>query len=203
MYSDRRARAFDKKHGTDTFARVRMDALGLDDRRGAGYDGWKYGPINQDFFGEMIRKIPHRQELTFFDVGLGKGLALMLARDLGFRRLMGVELSADLVERAKQNFAVFERSTGAPVRAELLVGDFMQVQLPREPVAFFLNNPFPDYVAEPAVRHIEALIASCPRRVVVAYRRPPASTLAQLEASPHLRRTARTPYWFIFEAQAR
>jgi hypothetical protein len=199
-YTDRRAQAFDVRHATDTFERVGMDELGLTDVRGGTYDGWKYGPINQDFFHELIRKVPRRAELTFFDVGLGKGLPLMLAGRLGFRRLMGIELSAELVEKAKRNFVAFGKSTSSPVDAELLVGDFMQLELPREPVAFFLNNPFPHYVAELAVRHIEASIASCPRRVVIAYRRPPQATIEQLESSRLLRRTARTPYWCIYES---
>src|SRR4051812_40313777 len=39
-YSDRRARQFDGRHGTDTFSRARMTDLGCTDEAGKDFDGW-------------------------------------------------------------------------------------------------------------------------------------------------------------------
>jgi len=198
LYTDARGRAFDRAHGTDTFFRVPMKELGLRDPRGADFDNWAYGPIGPDFFHEMMRPIPDRGELTFFDVGSGKGLPLMLAGDHGFRRVVGIELSRDLCDLAQRNFARYAASTGKPVAAEVLCGDFMEHELPDEPTVFFLNNPFPHYLATHAVAHIEASIRRHPRRVVLAYRRMQLPTLRQLEASPLLALHLSTPYWQIF-----
>ena len=56
-YTDVRARAFDAEHGTDTFGRVGMRELGLEDD-GANYEGWMYGPICQDFSTRWPRRYP-------------------------------------------------------------------------------------------------------------------------------------------------
>jgi SAM-dependent methyltransferase len=200
-YSDGRSRAFDRQHGTDTYTRVPMKKLGLRDEHGQDFDNWAYGPICPDFFHEMMRQIPKRPELSFYDVGCGKGLPLLLAGDHGFRRVVGIELSPDLCDLAKRNIERYSASVGRPIVAAVICGDFLKQELPDEPTVFFLNNPFPHYIARLAVAHIEASIAAHPRRVVIAYRRMPLPTLRQLEASPHLALELTTPYWQIFSTR--
>ncbi len=200
-YTDSRARAFDLEHGTETFSRIRLKNLGLQDERGKDFDNWAYGPIGPDFFHEIMRQIPDRGELTFFDVGSGKGLALMLAGDHGFRRVTGIDLSPELCDSAKKNFERYTASSGKRVAAEILCGDFLKHELPDEPTVFFLNNPFPQYIAKLAMEHIEASIAAHPRRVVIAYRRMQLPTLRQLQASPHFELYFSTPYWHIFSTR--
>jgi 16S rRNA A1518/A1519 N6-dimethyltransferase RsmA/KsgA/DIM1 with predicted DNA glycosylase/AP lyase activity len=197
-YTDDRARSFDRKHGTDTFTRIQMKELGLKDDLGGTFSNWAYGPICPEFFHEIVREISNREELVFLDVGSGKGLPLMLAGDYGFRRVVGIELSEELNVVARKNFSAYTASTGKPVNAEIICGDFMKHELPNEPTAFFLNNPFPDYIATHAVTHIENSIAKHPRRVVIAYRHMQEPILRQLEASPNLRLELTTPYWQIF-----
>jgi hypothetical protein len=198
QYTDWRARSWDKAHGTDTYNRVSMWKLGLVDEKGDNFDNWAYGPICHDFFDEMMEHVPRRHELTFFDVGSGKGLPLMLAGRHGFRRVVGIELSQDLCTVARSNFARFEQATGRAVDAEIVCGDFMEHALPDEPTAFFLNNPFPHYLAKLAVEHIERSVEASPREVVIAYRRMPRPTYDQLMASKHFDLVLTTPYWQIF-----
>jgi Histone methylation protein DOT1 len=138
-YSDYRARAFDRRYGIDTFERVELQHLDipeLDPRFGR----WLYGPINPDFFEEMMSaiRVPFA-ETTFCDVGSGKGLAVLLAGSWGFKRLWGVEFSAALIERAKINASLYESKSGRRLDAEWTCGDFMQLELPPEPTLFFLN----------------------------------------------------------------
>jgi hypothetical protein len=197
-YTDWRARSFDREHGTDTFHRVSMSKLGLVDKHGERFDNWAYGPICGDFFHEMMRHVPGRSELTLYDVGSGKGLPLMLAREHGFRRVVGIELSEELCQTARTNFESYSKKTGRPVEAEVICGDFLEHRLPSEPTAFFLNNPFPHYIAKRAIEHIERSVEEDPRRVVIAYRRMPRPTLEQLEASKTFTLHLTTPYWQIF-----
>lgn len=192
------ARAFDRRHGTETFSRIQMKELGLKDARCDDFSTWAYGPICPAFFHEMMREISGRHELTFVDVGSGKGLPLMLAGDYGFRRVVGIEMSEELNAVARRNFGRYTASTKKPVHAEIVCGDFMKTDLPNEPTVFFLNNPFPRDIAALAVSHIERSIARHPRRVVVAYRRMQEPVLRQLEASPQLRLELTTPYWHLF-----
>jgi SAM-dependent methyltransferase len=179
---------------------MRMADIGCEDPRGKDFDGWMYGPINQDFFDEMLRHVERRRELTFLDVGMGKGLALMLAARWGFDALMGIELSAPLIDIARDNFGRYERKTGRRIEAQVLCGDFMELKLSDAPTLFFLNNPFPHEIAALAVAHILKSLAELPRRVVIVYRRAAAETQALLDASPLLRSERRTPYWKIWSS---
>jgi hypothetical protein len=197
-YSERSALAFDRKHGTDTWTRVQFDNLGLKDANGNRHDKWGYSPICPAFSHEMMRQIPRRGELTLYDIGSGKGLALILAGDHGFRRIVGIELAEDLCEVSRRNFENYAKSTGRAVNAELIAGDFMRAELPNEPTVFFLNNPFPAAIAELAMAHIERSIEANPRRVLVAYRYPNPVILQRLRSSVHLRNHLSTPYWHIF-----
>ncbi len=197
--SDVRARAFDREHGTDTFSRAPMSELGCRDDSGKDFDGWMYGPINQDFFDEIAQQVTARHELMFCDVGMGKGLALMLADRWGFGSLVGVELSSPLVDIARVNFEKY-RASGKPFAAEAICADFMEYALPDKPTLFFLNNPFPHYIAERAVAHILKSITTHPRRVVVVYRKAPSQTQALLDASPLLMSERWTPYWKIWRS---
>ncbi len=194
-HTDVRARAFDTEHGTDTFGRVTLRELGVDD---SAYGGWMYGPICQDFFDEIARAIPTREAFTFLDVGMGKGLAVMRAREHGFARLMGIEMSADLCAVAERNFAAYARSTGRSLQVEVVCGDFMATELPVESTVLFLNNPFPAAVASLALGHIEASLKRHPRPAVVAWRRMPTPTRELLDRSSVLSLRLATPYWDVY-----
>jgi SAM-dependent methyltransferase len=202
-YSDARARAFDREHGTDTFARVHLRDLGL----GAGDEslgGWQYGPINPDFFREMMRAAPpHRDRLTFLDVGSGKGLALMLASEYRFRRIVGVELSAELNERAAENLAKYGAAVGREVRADLLCADFLDLPLPAEPTFYFFNNPFPESVGRRAVAHVQRALETAQRSETwILWRRCTLPIIDLLEASSRLDLAVATPYWRLYRSRA-
>jgi predicted RNA methylase len=200
-YTDARAKRFDAKYGTDTFERVPMATLGLQDAENRDFDNWAYGPICSDFFHEMMRAIPRSGELVFFDVGTGKGLPLLLAGEHGFRRIVGIELSQELCDIAARNIEKFNARAARRVDAEIICGDFMKHDLGSEPTVFFLNNPFPSRLALPAMKHIEESIVRHHRRVVIAYRRMQAPTLRYLLASKHFKIDLTTPYWQIFSSR--
>lgn len=202
-YSDGRARAFDLEHGTDTFARIHLRDLGLG-QRDESLGGWQYGPINPDFFREMMRAAPaHRDRLTFLDVGSGKGLALMLASEYRFRRIVGVELSAELNESAARNLARYGERVGREVRADLFCADFLDLPLPAEPTFYFFNNPFPESVGRRAVARVErALEAAGQRETWILWRRCTLPIIDLLEASPRLDLSVATPYWRLYRSRA-
>ena len=201
-YSDSRARAFDARHGTDTFRRIHLGDLGLGGEDET-FRQWMYGPINPDFFREIMRAgPPDRSRLTFLDVGSGKGLALMLASEYGFKKVVGVEMSDELNAVARQNFEAYSRSTGRACSPELLCADFLEVPLPMEPTYYFLNNPFPEHVGFDVVRHFENGFAQAPRDAWILWRRCTLSVLERLDQSPHLELVIATPYWYLFRTRA-
>ncbi len=201
-YTDYRTRAFDRKYGTDTYERLHLSDLEITGGFDPTFGTWMYGPVNPDFFHEMLRALPIRfEDYGFVDVGAGKGLALMLASDYPFRELVGVEFSPPLVEAGKKNLAIFERATGRDLRVEWVCDDFMRHAIAPRPALFFMNAPFPDEIAARAIRHVEASIAAHPRKVILLYRKPPGETLKLLDASPHLELLKASPYWRAYASR--
>jgi hypothetical protein len=194
--SDRRTAAFDRKHGTDTFSRTWVSC---------GHDPdsskivWGYSPINQDFFREMMRAVPvsHR-DYAFVDVGSGKGAALMLASEFGFRRYLGVEISAPLLETAARNMDQYRASTRRSFAPELILTDFMKWPIPPEDTLFFMNNPFPPDLSLRALLRIEESILERPRRVLLVYRKAPGNVGEHLHASSAWVPLRLAPYWRIY-----
>ena len=202
-YTDWHSARFDARHGTETHARVRLGDLPVIRALEGEFAGYLSGPVCPAFFDEIVRKLPvERSRFTFVDVGAGKGRAVMLAHRHGFRRLVGLEFSSDLIAIAQENVARFARSIGRPVQVQWAHADAAQYAYPHEPSVLFLNNPFPGEIADGVLARIEASLAECPRPLVLAYRRPPPMAMARVDASPALVLHHSTPYWRVYVSRA-
>src|SRR5713226_561215 len=86
--------AFDRKYGIETRRTVwrkRVSIMG---------DNVNYEPVDLELFAHGIAFVPR---VTFVDLGCGKGRALILAHEAGFRNLIGVEMSPKLAAAARSN----------------------------------------------------------------------------------------------------
>ena len=79
---------------------------------------------------------------TFVDLGAGMGRAMLLAAQLPFRRVVGVELNPTLARVARRNLALWRAAgrTAAPTR--MVCGDAATFLFPPGPCVAFLFNPF-------------------------------------------------------------
>jgi len=112
----------------------------------------------------MLAHLPIQpSQFTFVDMGCGKGRALMLAAEMSFRRLIGVDLSPELLRIARLN------TNGA---AELICTDCTNFVFPSEATVVFMFNPFWEDVMAQVVSNLERSLASHPRDVYVTYYRP-------------------------------
>jgi SAM-dependent methyltransferase len=82
------------------------------------------------------------EEFSFLDVGAGMGRAVLLAAELPFRQVLGVELNPTLARIARKNLTVWRalRRTRAPM--SIVCGDAVEFRLPAGPCLAFLFNPF-------------------------------------------------------------
>jgi SAM-dependent methyltransferase len=97
-------------------------------------------------------------DTTFVDLGAGMGRAVLLASELGFREVVGVELHPALAAMARKNLRLW-RAAGRPStgsgqafgngRADsgrgpmrIVEGDAVEFELPEGPLLVFLFNPF-------------------------------------------------------------
>lgn len=104
----------------------------------------EYHAVNPLIFRRCVEEAGFDWESppTFIDYGCGKGRALILARELGFRQIIGVEFSEGLCALGRKNLATI----AGDVRIEH--ADATTFPIPAGPCAFFLFNPFgPDVLA--------------------------------------------------------
>jgi SAM-dependent methyltransferase len=99
-------------------------------------------------------------QLTFIDLGSGKGRALMLARQYPFKELIGVEFSGRLVEIARAN------------GIETIHADATEYDLPPVPTLLFLYNPFGRETMDKVAERTRASLKASPREFVVLYLNP-------------------------------
>jgi hypothetical protein len=196
-YTHDQSSRFDLLHGTETFAR--LDVPVSDDLADA--TRWGYAAINHDFFREIIKSIPvELGKYTFVDIGSGKGAAVLMASEFPFQRLVGVELSADLVEISKSNVHKFNASTGKSLSPEWIQGDFFKWVIPKRPKLFFFNNPFPADLTLDAIRRLESSLVEHPRAALLVFRKAPQSTGDYLHQSKLWKPLRLTPYWRVYES---
>jgi tRNA1(Val) A37 N6-methylase TrmN6 len=93
------------------------------------------------------------------DAGTGKGRPLLLASELPFRKVIGVELSDELANLAQQNVTRWNRIKKPKAKIRVLHEDAMQFQWPRTPLLVYLYNPFACSLIEKLTENIAAASA--------------------------------------------
>jgi SAM-dependent methyltransferase len=139
---------FDRKYGTDTGG-----YLGPEDLvKGRANDAFNHGysAIAPSVFHEACRRWQETlpavsgriKAYSFVDVGAGKGRALLLAAELPFRKVIGVEVSEDLSSIAQGNVARWSRFANPKSKIRVVHEDAAKFRWPRTPLLVYLYNPF-------------------------------------------------------------
>lgn len=170
---------FDLKHGTETSARVYPADLAL------SHPNWihasPYFPTPSRLLKETVQLLNlDVKPLTFVDLGSGKGRVLLMASALPFRRIVGVELSAQLSVVAARNLAVYQgEQRCTDIRIEC--GDFTEFVFPAEPLFVFLYHPASAELSKVLARNLARSIRAFPREVWVLYVTPQEGVFEQEE----------------------
>jgi hypothetical protein len=102
---------------------------------------------------------------TFIDFGAGKGRAMLVASELPFHQVIGIELNPTLADTAQLNLDRWLASHAADATApplapiRLYEQDALTFDLPRTPTLAFLFHPFEAPVLKLLLRRIEARFA--------------------------------------------
>lgn len=155
---------FDRALGVDTSGFIPGEAL-VNGSPSDFYTTAYYG-ISPSSLTEAIRNVPaDPAAMTFVDVGCGKGRALLVAAQFGFRGIVGVELSRELCR-------VAERNTAAEPRIRVVEADATGFQYPDGALLLFLYHPFLAPVLKRVMRNLETHLTSESREVYVLYANP-------------------------------
>ena len=167
-----KADPFDLKRGTSTSGNVPLWRCHITSHN--AQHGIRYQATGE---AELVAAIAFLKEdlreFTFVDLGCGKGRALVVATELGFGAVLGVEFARELVDTAKNNL----RTIGAR-SASIIHGDAAEFQFPNGDLVVFLYNPF----GRPVIERVAANLArSDAAKLYVIYQKPVHA--AQLDAS--------------------
>jgi SAM-dependent methyltransferase len=157
---------FDQKYGTDTSGYLSPEDL----VKGRANDAFNHGysAVAPSVFHEACRRwretlpaVSGRIEAySFVDVGAGKGRVVLLASELPFRKVIGVELCEELVGIAQKNVARWSRVAQARAKIRVVQGDAANFQWPRTPLLVYLYNPFACSLVAQMAENIAAAAAS-------------------------------------------
>lgn len=136
---------FDLRRGIRTrgFVRNERDLAGIS----VGGDPHYYQPIGLPVLRRLVTTVPVEPEkTTFLDLGAGRGRAVILAAELGFGRVLGVELDGELAAEGAENVRRWRsgrrgRTSGAQ-EVDVIQGDAAACPLPEGPLLIALFNSF-------------------------------------------------------------
>jgi SAM-dependent methyltransferase len=133
---------------------------------------------------------------TFIDVGSGKGRALLMAANYGFKRIIGVEFMPELHRVAQANIARCASERQQCRQIESICLDARDFQFPMEPLVLYLFNPFSEPTFAAVLENLRSSVEQAPRPVYVAYRFTEFEGL--LAKADWLEKVAGTEQWAAF-----
>ena len=145
-----------------------------------------YQPTDPALFREMMDSLPVSSEqfsrqfsqqfdfeaFTFVDLGSGKGRTLLMASEYPFRKIVGVELIAELHRAAEENIQAYHSATQRCPNIEGVCADACAFSFPDEPLVLYLFNPLPESGLRRLIAGLEKSLAANPRPVYVLYHNP-------------------------------
>jgi len=142
----------------------------LHDRHATAYYG-----VAPSVFQALIRRWQETQpaaafeEFTFIDIGAGMGRAVLLAAEMPFRSVVGVELHPTLAQIARRNLAIWRQADRARTSTRIVCGDAAEFRFPHGPCLAFLFNPFGATVMRRLLRHMASSFAASPLQLDLLY----------------------------------
>ena len=105
------------------------------------------------------------------DIGCGKGRAMCVAANYGFKKVSGIEWAEKLSCKTKQNLELI-KSKFTKLESSVITGDAALFDIPNDTDCIFLFNPFDEYIMEKVVTNIFKSIVKHPRTLHVIYANP-------------------------------
>lgn len=159
-----------------------------------------YQPTEPTLFREMMASLPIAFDaFTFVDIGSGKGRALLMASEYPFRKILGVELMAELHRSAEENILIYRSSTQRCRHLESVLADAREFDLPADPLVLYLFNPMPERALSGVLERLEKSMERTPRTVWVVYHNPLGE--GTLAASSFFERVGGTAQYSVYRTR--
>jgi len=159
-------RHFDRRFAVDTAGVLILPEIHSDPR----FNG--YSPTPHALFSRLLHQIDvDYSKFTFIDFGCGKGKALLLASELPFKQIVGVELSSVLIGIAEHNLKTY-RGTRRCKTVQLVLSDARDFHLPEEHSVCYFWDPFEAELMQTVLQNIRNSLAVAPRDIYILYFMP-------------------------------
>lgn len=158
---------FDRRYGVRTTDYIEVTESDIDspNRVHAG----AHGATPERVMRNILRHLPiDPPQYTFVDLGSGMGRVVLLASELPFARVMGIELSPTYCSIAEENLRTYK---GPRLCQNVAVeqGDVTDFEIPNGPTVYYMFSPFGLPVLERVLQRIRDSVLASPRRVLIAY----------------------------------
>ncbi len=157
---------FDFRYGTETTA----------DRVDQTRKGWETDPTNHTYLAtrpKCVRRafsalpVKDLRDYAFVDFGSGKGRALLMAADLQFKSLVGIELRKELHDKAVENLK--NRRKVRSSKIESININALDYEYPSGKLVLYFSNPFGEEVLRSVLNNLGRSLESDPRDVIVVF----------------------------------
>ena len=129
-----------------------------------------YFPTKIAIFREVFSRLPlPYEQFTFVDLGSGKGRVLLLASDLPFKRIIGVEFSPELHEVAVRNIRNYRNPAQRSKQIQSVCADATAFPPPDGNVVIFLFNPFKSSSVSRVLDNLGRSLQEHPREIYLVY----------------------------------
>jgi SAM-dependent methyltransferase len=159
-------RLLERRYGAET-----ADHLYLEDLGEATEDRIWHHPSSWLPVRRALRRLKPRENDVFADIGSGLGRAVIAAAELPFARVIGVELSAELTERARANLGR-SRTKKRARSIELVTTDALTWDVPDDLSVVYFYSPFVGEVFDGVVANILTSLDRRPRPMRLVYNFP-------------------------------
>ena len=159
----------EKKYGNSTTGIDDLsNQVGEDDRAHASI----YQPVNF-YTAEMLMNQLEASDLqvSFLDVGCGKGRVLSIAAFYGFTNITGIDFAPALCNHAIQ---LAEETEEKYKRTEIVVEciDAREYEIEPGTSVIFMFNPFDDLVMKDFLEQVQKSLREYPRKIKILYANP-------------------------------
>lgn len=165
-----RIHPFDATHGVDTSGFVPAGECVTDASMAAAIS--PYGGSQPSIVRRSLDLLPDLHHYTFMDIGCGKGRPLLVASELPFRGLLGVEISPQLAAVARANAAVLARRFPDRPVINVEIGDATISAVPGPRAVCFIYHAFNASLLAALLRNLEAQLQSGLQHVFLVYYNP-------------------------------
>lgn len=163
-------RLFDKwnerRYGIKTSGNIAPEELGFP--TGAEYRGGLYRPSSWSVLRHVFKQLRVSGDDVLVDYGSGMGRVLIIAGRERFKRVIGVEMSEELNEIARENLDR-NRERLHCQDVDVISADATQWEVPDDLSIAYFYCPFPPHVFEEVLQQLFASLERRPRPLRLVY----------------------------------